>query len=405
MKLFTLFTLSCALLCSLPTSFSLAQAKEIGQVAPPGSWKKHVIVDHAKSAINSAVASDFDGDGHLDIIAAYEDGVFVHPGPDWRKIMVYKNDPANSRNKPDASCLHSCLIDVDGDGDQDFIGSNLTLFWLECPDEPFSGVPWKYRTVDDEILRSHCVLAGDVNQDGKLDLIANSLFDKTRTNFPESIVWLEVPSKPKDAKQWTRHVFADRDAPGGSHYMGLGDLNGDGRPDITCGAKGEPFQNGNWFAWWEQPVDSTKAWKKHLLSDQQPGATNIDPCDVNADGHLDIVATRGHGKGLLWFKGPEFEPIEIDAEFDGPHTLVTADLDGDGDTDVATCGREAAGVAAWFCNDGHGKFERFEIDSRQGSYDLRAVDIDGDGDLDLLNAGHQNQNLVWYENPVSIESR
>jgi len=335
----------------------------------------------------------------MDVIAAYERGVSVHMGPDWRRIRIHKNELAKSRNKPGAACIHSCLIDVDGDGDQDFVGSNQTVFWLECPDQPFSGMMWRYRTVDDEILGTHCLLAGDVNRDGKLDLIANSFQDKTKTEVPQSIVWLEIPAEPKTAKSWTRHVFADRDAPGGSHYMGLGDLNSDGRPDITCGAKGGPgFPGGEWFAWWEQPADLTMPWKKHLLSDKQPGASNIHPVEINGDSDLDIVATRGHGKGLLWFQGPELKPIEIDPEIEGPHTLVTIDLDGDGDCDVATCGRAVDGKCVWYQNDGQGRFRRFEIDSGQGSYDLRAIDMDGDGDLDLLNAGHQNNNVVWYEN-------
>lgn len=396
----------CIAVLLIATAFILCFVVNVGSAQEdvkigPINWKRHIIVDHAKTSINSAVVSDFDEDGHNDVIASYEGGVFVQVGPDWRKIQVHKFDPSNSRNKPGRACIHSCLIDVDGDGDQDFVGSNQTLFWLECPDEPFSGAPWKYRTVDDEILGSHCVLAGDVNKDGKLDLIANSFQDESKTRFPFSIVWLEIPDDWATAKQWNRHVFADRDAPGGSHYMGLGDLNNDGRPDIACGAKGAPFANGEWFAWWEQPADATKAWKKHLLSDNHPGASNIHPVNVNGDEHMDIVATRGHGKGILWFKGPDFKEVEIDPEIAGPHTLVTADLDDDGDVDVAVCGRGDDGTAAWYQNDGTGKFQRFDIDAGQGSYDLRAVDMDGDGDLDLLNAGHQSQNIVWYENTIT----
>jgi len=370
------------------------------KVQSPIKWTEHQIVEQAKTAINSAVAADYDGDKKMDVIASYANGVYLHRGSDRRAIEIHRNVAGLSRNKPRPACIHSCLIDVDGDGDQDLVGSNQTLFWLECPDKPFSGKPWTYRTVDDEILGSHCVLAGDVNRDGKMDLIANSFRDATATKFPESIAWFEVPQDPRNAKQWTRHVFADRDAPGGSHYMGLGDLNGDGRADITCGAKGDPFEGGNWFAWWEHPESGVGPWKKHVLATQQLGATNIDPVDINGDKHLDIVATRGHGKGILWFEGPGFKLHEIDAEIERPHTLVVADLDGDGDIDLATCGSLVNGTAAWYQNNGKGSFQRFDIDSGQGSYDLRAVDMDGDGDLDLLNAGHGNKNLIWYENSL-----
>lgn len=375
------------------------------QMLSNAAWKKHVILPPVKSAPNGVGASDFNGDGHIDVISSFGRRVVVFQGPTWKQHTVHVFEAGLSRSKPGASCIHQCLMDVDSDGDMDFCGSNQTVFWLECPENPFNGKRWTYRTVDDEIAGTHCLITGDVNRDGKPDLIANSFRDKG-TKYPNSIVWLEVPKTPTKAKGWIRHVFADKDAPGGSHYMGLGDLNGDGQPDISCGAKGGPgFPGGEWFAWWEQPKDPTKAWKKHLLSAKQPGATNIIPVDLNKDGHMDMFATRGHGQGVLWFKGPKFEAIEIDAEMVGPHCLVVADLDGDGDADAATCGRDANGVAAWYENNGKAKFTKHIIGRDQGSYDIRAVDMDNDSDLDILIAGHSSRNIVWYENPSSTSTK
>ncbi|MBK1875930.1 FG-GAP repeat domain-containing protein [Pelagicoccus mobilis] len=363
------------------------------------NWRKHTIVENAPGRINSAVAADFDGDGHMDVMSVFGHQAVAFKGPDFTPHVVFKLRSGLSRNHPRAACIHSCVMDADGDGDMDFIGSNLTVFWLETPDDPFSGEEWVYRTVDDEILGTHCLITGDVNQDGKIDLIANSFRGDAATSFPNSITWLETPENPHTAKNWIRHVFADRDAPGGNHYMGLGDVNGDGRPDISCGAKGgKGFPGGEWFAWWEHPEDPNTVWKKHLLSDKQPGASNIIPADLNNDGTTDFLASRGHGKGILWFKGPKFNEIEIDPQFEGPHSLVAQDLDGDGHIDAASCGRAEDGKLAWYRNDGHGNFSKETIDENQSSYDLRAIDMDGDGDSDLLNAGHESKNIVWYEN-------
>jgi len=363
-------------------------------------WRKHVIA-RAKGSVNSAVSADFDNDGHVDVLSSYDSKVVLHRGPSWDPYQLHAFSRDNSRNKPRADCIHSCLLDVDGDGDLDFCGSSNTVFWLECPDDPFSGKEWTYRTIDDEILGTHCLITGDVNRDGRLDLIANSGRGAEQTNIPNSLTWLEVPDDPKAAKPWKRHVFADRDAPGGNHYTGIADVNGDGLPDICCGAKGGPgFDGGEWFAWWEQLPNQAEPWKKHLLATRQPGATNIQPRDVNRDGSMDFVATRGHGQGVLWFRGPEFTMVEIDSEIVGPHCLVTVDLDQDGDLDIATCGKEPDGVAVWYANDGRGNFVRREVGSNQGAYDIRAVDMDGDYDLDLLIAGHSSKNIVWFENPL-----
>ena len=388
-------------------SWMFAQSKPAAKQAANSStgWKKHVVLPESRSQINSAVANDFDSDGHIDIISSFDGRVVLFKGPDWTQHTLHVIKPGLSRNKPRPSCIHSCLMDIDQDGDLDFCGSNLTVFWLECPADPCSGQPWTYRTIDDEILGTHCLISGDVNQDGKPDLIANSGRDQTTTSVPNSLTWLEVPSSPHTAKHWIRHVFADGDAPGASHYTGIADINGDGIPDISCGAKGgEAFPNGEWFAWWEQPADGSVPWKKHLLSDQHPGATNIHPVEVNGDKHMDLVATRGHDRGVLWFKGPDFREFTIDPNILGPHCLATVDLDDDGDIDLATCGRASDGTAIWYQNDGQGHFTPHVIDVDQSSYDIRAIDMDGDGDLDLLIAGHDSMNLVWCENTLNEQS-
>ncbi|MBH54905.1 MAG: hypothetical protein CMI18_11240 [Opitutaceae bacterium] len=137
-----------------------------------------------------------------------------------------------------------------------------------------------------------------------------------------------------------------------------------------------------------------------MLSDAEPGASSILPADVDRDGHMDLVASRGHGTGVLLFMGPDFHKIEVFAEEYGPHSLFVEDLDLDGDIDIGTCGRHLESTAAWYENDGRGYFTRHLIEENQGSYDTRAVDMDGDGDKDMLIAGHRSRNIIWYENPM-----
>jgi hypothetical protein len=292
------------------------------------------------------------------------------------------------------------VIDVDADGDLDWAGTlaHGHPFWLENPGkrEAQKGA-WASGVIDPEITGIHCILTSDIDNDGRDDLVINNF--EPQKGIGDSIAWFSVPRNPLKAKQWDRHVFAAGDARGGSHYMGAGDINGDGWKEIAVGAKGRPFAGGNWFAFWTNPgKDGVQgAWKKTILAENQLAATNILPADVNGDGNVDWVASRGHSAGVLWFENPTWTIHEIDIEIRQPHSLTVADHDQDGDLDVASCGYESEWVR-WYENDGKGRFRIRTLDDAQQSYDLRSVDMDGDGDLDLLNAGRGSNNVVWYEN-------
>ena len=357
-----------------------------------GDWKKHVIWEGQRN--NVAVAADFTGDGKVDVISNSSGKTRLFVAPDWKQALIGDNK--------DHTFIHGETFDVDGDGDSDFIGARYKpglIVWFEQPKAATAG-PWKARIAEDEIIGIHGVLKADVNGDGQLDLLANS--GQPKGKFPNSAVWLEIPKNPYNAKRWTRHIFAKEDAPGLSHYLGAGDLNGDGRLDITLAAKGgaaDKSNMGEWFAWWEAGKDPTKPFKKHLLPGKHPGATNIMPADVNGDGKLDIVASRGHGVGLIWYENPKWAIHEINNDLQSPHCLQIGDIDNDGDLDAATCAYLSR-KAAWFENDGKGKFITHIINADQCAYDIRLVDMDQDGDLDVLIAGQLSNNVVWYENSL-----
>ena len=356
-------------------------------------WTKHIVMEQGHC--NTAVALDANGDRYLDVIASCNGKVSLFIAPDWKKEVILHRFMGGN-----GACIHSAVIDVDRDGDLDWAGTlaHDHPFWLENPGlKDVQKGAWTPRMIDHQITGIHCVLASDIDNDGQDDLVINNF--EPEQGIGDSIAWFSVPKNPHRARQWNRHVFADRDARGGSHYMGAGDIDGDGWKEIAVGAKGGPFADGNWFAYWTNPgKQGVKGpWKKTILAQNQLAATNILPADLNRDGKVDWLASRGHSAGVLWFESPDWEIHEIDPEIKQPHSLTVADHDQDGDLDAASCGYESEWLR-WYENDGTGHFKIHTLDEAQQSYDLRTVDMDGDGDLDLLNAGRGTNNVVWYEN-------
>ncbi len=368
-----------------------------GQTDEPlktSKWTKHVVFEGA--ACMTAVAGDFTGDGLIDIVCNAGKKTQLLVAPDWKPILL---------GSESIDWIHSESMDVDGDGDLDVIGTPYNpgrIVWLECPANPLTD-RWNERLIDDQVNGVHGLLVGNVDNVGRLDLLATSA--QPKDPFPYSLVWYSIPNNPLTAERWDRFVLAAGDAPGLSHYLGIGDINGDGLPDAASGAKGDGTKagaDGQWFAWWQAGKDPTQPWVKEIVAGKQPGATNIHPADVNGDGKMDLVASRGHGVGVVWFERETSSATWTEHTIDGalrePHCLAVIDLDRDGDIDVATVafGSERA---MWYENDGRGNFKSHRIGENQQAYDIRVIDMDNDGDLDLVVAGRASNNVVWYENP------
>jgi hypothetical protein len=337
-------------------------------------WERHVIATGANFL--TAVAADFTRDGKTDIIASGNGVTTLYAAPDWKPRVLLKGP----------NLIHGAVMDVNRDGCPDFVGAQYSpglVVWLECGS-------WKQHVIDDAAKGGvdgiHGLVVGDINGDGIPDIAGNSAQPKGA--FPNSLAWW-------DGRTLERHIFAQGDAPGLSHYLDIGDLDGDGRADIASAAKVPPA--GNWFAFWSgQPAFP---WKKTQLAGAQDGATNVAIADINGDGRNDVFATRGHGVGAVWYEAPTWTPHEVNGSLTGPHSLAKGDIDGDGDIDFAAVAKDDF-VAAWFENDGRGNFTTHHIFEDQAAYDVRLTDIDGDGRLDLLVAGQGSQNVVWYRNQL-----
>lgn len=190
----------------------------------------------------------------------------------------------------------------------------------------------------------------------------------------------------------------------------VGDITGDGRPEIVFGAG--DFYGG---------ADSVKVFAVDLQGRNVPGwpkttdgVTNASPtlADLDGNGRLDVVvgtwgSTHGRGKGgtLYAWNGAGQDLDGYPLRPDGGVMLgspTTVDLDGDGHQDpiVATGG----GIYAYGGDSGELRF-RLLVGRMSFQNSVAVADVDGNGRLDLLAAGGLDGAGMAYrwELPASAE--
>ena len=142
-----------------------------------------------------------------------------------------------------------------------------------------------------------------------------------------------------------RHVVIDPDPPGAKHDITLiGDINGDGRPEIVIGGKAGPP---NVF-WYENP-----SWRRHDAADAPDLEAGGLLLDVNGDGRLDMVAgQQSGGRELYWFEIPAdptrpWDRRVIENRFDKYHDQAVGDVDEDGAPELVFLSQRA-GILAYY---------------------------------------------------------
>ena len=133
------------------------------------SFEKVVAVEG--DVVHSAQAADYNKDGLKDLIFSGGGGVNLALAPEFEVIQI-ATTPAPL--KP--NCIYSTIMDVDNDGDMDFLGCNRGLYWLECPDNPVDPKQWKLHWITKAFSGTHCITVHDVDEDGKQDIVANNFY-------------------------------------------------------------------------------------------------------------------------------------------------------------------------------------------------------------------------------------
>ncbi len=289
--------------------------------------------------------ADFNRDGHPDMAA----GGIILWGPDFHKGHVFKSTrPRDPTSYVVGQELGHLVADFTGDGWPDI--------WMTTWPAGSPGVLYVNPQNKSRLWESHVVIP---NVDGEFyTLVDLQQTGKAGVLFAvDGILSVATPDPNDPLKPWQIKALTE-EGPWGrrnAHGIGVGDINGDGRPDILSA-----------WGWWEQPEQSqTGPWAFHPEAfgrgaPANPGGALMHVYDVNGDGLADVVTSlEGHGRGLAWFEQKrdkqgritfvqhmimDLDPRQShNVTFSEMHTLELVDMDGDGLKDIVT-GKNATNV-------------------------------------------------------------
>src|SRR5262245_42144724 len=126
----------------------------------------------------------------------------------------------------------------------------------------------------------------------------------------------------------------------------------------------------------------------------RPRITNVRIVDLDKDGRPEVLVCDAQRNRVFLYRqgaGSTWEEQALGDEVNCPAGATPADLDGDGDLDlvVAVLGSvlpadDRIGGVVWLENQGGGKFVNHTLlDNVRRVSDVQAADLDGDGDIDL----------------------
>jgi hypothetical protein len=196
---------------------------------------------------------------------------------------------------------------------------------------------------------------------------------------------------------WTEH-FVDGGFEAAQDACGA-DVDDDGDADIVGVA-----YNSDEIAWWENVDDSGTVWSKHEVDGDFNGPRTVFAADVDGDEDLDVLSAALLGWDIAWWEnldgaGDTWVEHIIDGDFFGAYSVYAADMDEDGDIDVLGSAYYGDDIVWWENTDGSGLnwYEHLIDDTFDGAKEVVAADMDGDGDPDIAGVAWEAGDIAWWD--------
>ncbi len=252
------------------------------------------------------------------------------------------------------------------------------------PNKKSGNVAFKKYILTNDFI-SEGITAGDVNRDGKIDIISGAY-------------WFEAP-------HWKSHKIARADTFSvnngySNSFLNFNlDVNQDGWTDLL-----RIDFPGKGAVWHENPGNKKKGyWSTHPV---YPAVGNESPAfvDVDGDARKDLLCNDPEKKQVIWARAPdkgstEWKHFVISDSANTPgtnmftHGLGLGDINGDGRRDVLI-------KDGWWEAPADPKQSNWIFHMADLGVDcsqMYVMDVDQDGDADVISAAAHNYGIWWHE--------
>lgn len=330
----------------------------------------------------ASLVLDVDKDGDQDFVIAQRKAT--------PSVILYRYNQSNktwSTHTIDSNLLNieagGSVADIDNDGDLDiaFAGdtSSNQVWWWENPQEsnPNFTSTWTRRFIkNDGGNKHHDMVFGDFDGDGKKELA----FWNQKGSPAGKLMLAEIPANPKATSltKWEYDtIFTANDA--SAEGLIAQDIDGDGKIDLV--GAGYWFKHNSGINYTPKPIVANRLFTRSAAGQLVPG------------GYAEVIIGPGDNSGKLAmyrYQNNSWTETVLEAVVENGHSLEIADIDGNGTLDIFNAEMRLNNANAdskinLYLNNGSGTFNKESVGPGGiGNHESKLADLNADGLLDIV---------------------